>query len=99
MTLAQLWRKPEFKILIAGCLIMCLSFINLLFIEEVDFLKSYSFRQLFLDNNIHLFNVHNYTIKIKNTQRYIRTNLCPIFDTPNSSIIYRRKNFWITQLA
>jgi len=47
MTLAQLWRKPEFKILIAGCLIMCLSFINLLFIEEVDFLKSYSFRQLF----------------------------------------------------
>ena len=47
MTLTQLWRKPEFKILIVGCLIMFFSFINLLFIEEVDFVKSHSFKQLF----------------------------------------------------
>lgn len=47
MTLVDLWRRPEFKIIFAGFFIMTLSFINLLFIEDVPFSKSYAFRQIF----------------------------------------------------
>tara|TARA_B100000029_G_scaffold119241_1_gene112427 strand:- start:47648 stop:48760 length:1113 start_codon:yes stop_codon:yes gene_type:complete len=47
MILVELWRKPEFKILFTGFFIMFLSFINLLFIEDVPFFKSYAFRQVF----------------------------------------------------
>jgi len=46
MSFLQLARKPEYKIILAGLSIMFLSFINLLFLEEVDFLSSYSFKQL-----------------------------------------------------
>ena len=46
MSFLQVTRKPEYKILLAGLSIMLLSFINLLFLEEVDFLSSYSFKQL-----------------------------------------------------
>tara|TARA_B100001964_G_C14232572_1_gene600781 strand:+ start:764 stop:1876 length:1113 start_codon:yes stop_codon:yes gene_type:complete len=45
MSLLQLARKPEYKILLAGLSIMLLSFVNLLFLEEVDFLNSYAFKQ------------------------------------------------------
>ena len=38
MSLVELWRKPEFKILFTGFFIMFLSFINLLFILLFIFL-------------------------------------------------------------
>jgi rod shape determining protein RodA len=45
MSLLQLARRPEYKIFLAGFSIMLLGFVNLLFLEKVDFLNSYAFKQ------------------------------------------------------